>query len=701
MNFVRFVLTCLLMSASIGFAQGLFAPNETTPSPPSTPGKAFVRLSLGGNINSSMRTLLQNALEEAEASQEKTLLIVLNSADGSLPGVKRMVKDILSSEVKVHLLLDGDAVGPAMFLPFAADSVYMTPLSTIGGGDQMLSDEDDGERAELRALARSIVEYKGGRLDLIEAMIDPELEYKIGEKVLSKKGESLILTNLEAAKEASDGKVLLSQATAKDFSAFLEALGLSAEKEPVEASGQSDQKEPEDAKRIMVIDIDDAIMDPMLFRLRKGVNQAQEDGSEAIVLRINSPGGSVAVMQEMVKYIIFQDLPTYAFVEQDALSAAAIISYACDYIYMAPSTVIGDALPVIMTNEGYANIGGEQQEKLKSAVDAIARTIAQTKGKDVELLRAMVRPELEYKVGDEVISEKGELLTLTNIEAERLRPDGTPLLSEGTMEDFDAFLAHVGLDDAEQAKIESTWADSVASFILKLSPIIMMIVVALFYSEMQTPGFGIMGILAVLLFSVLFFANDIAGLAGYEDLLIIILGILLIAVEVFLLPGFGFAGIAGIALIFAGLIMSMTGFYPALPDGMPIVEGISNFQTALRDLTVAFVGGSILLVLIFNAASKSPVFRRRVVLETELSNEEGFSSQRERITDLSAGATGVATTDLRPSGVIQVEGKTYDVMASGTFLKKGDRVVVSEASGNRILVGPAPIPPSDTEESTA
>ncbi|MGA0334492.1 MAG: SDH family Clp fold serine proteinase, partial [Kiritimatiellia bacterium] len=294
------------------------------------------------------------------------------------------------------------------------------------------------------------------------------------------------------------------------------------------------------AKTVYLIPVRQAIFHPQLYLLRRGVEKAVAAEADAIVLLMDTPGGSVEIMKEMVNPIIDVGIPTYTLVENEAISAGAIIAMATDQIYMTPRSTIGDAMPVIMGQGGYEALGEAEREKIESYMDAIARSIAQAKGRDENLIRAMVRRNVEFTLEDgTVISPKGNILTLTNQEAERILPDGRRLLSEGTVEDLDEMLNRIGLGEAQRIELIPSLADDLALLITKLAPLLMSLALLLVYLEIQSPGIGWAGGGAAILFAVVLFGHNVAGLAGAEDLVFLALGLLLILVEIFVLPGFG------------------------------------------------------------------------------------------------------------------------------------------------------------------
>lgn len=455
---------------------------------------------------------------------------------------------------------------------------------------------------------------------------------------------------------------------------------------------------PEDTT-VFFIPVRQVIDKPQFFLLRRGIAQAREAEADAIVLVMDTPGGRVDVMQDMLGPIIDLDIPTYTFIESrehGAISAGAILAMATDYIYMTPRSKIGDAMPVIAGSGGYQTLGSAEREKIESYMDAIARSIAQAKGRDEMMIRAMVRRDLVYTLEDgKILSTKGHILTLTDQEAARPRPDGTPLISEGTVDSLEEMLDLVGLGDAERIELTQTWADDLALLITQLAPLLIGGAFILFYMELSSPGIGWMGGLAALLFVTVMFGHHIAGLAGMEDLLLIVLGMVLLLVEILILPGFGIAGIAGMVLMLWGLIQAMIIRYPGNPGDLPGLTNFGNVNPALSAVGIAvivsFLGG----ILVLRSLAGNGLLGRRLVLATTVSDLDE-SPAINTPTDLT-GKSGVALTPLRPSGTVSCDGNEYDALSDGTYIEANQPIRVLSMQGNRLVVAAGPSDYMETE----
>lgn len=441
------------------------------------------------------------------------------------------------------------------------------------------------------------------------------------------------------------------------------------------ASANQTEKSP----LVYVIPIKKTIEPALLYVIRRGVDEAVRNGAQAIVFEMDTPGGLLSATEGIIAVITHTDIPIYTFVEKDAYSAGAIIALSTPHIYMAPGSVIGAATPLMMSPMGgVQNMPEDVQEKMTSAVAAMVRAAAEQGGHDPELAEAMVRADMEYSVDGEVISEKGRLLTLTNEEASRLvGSDQRPLLSEGTVNDVDALLEEIGLQGAEQRILKPTGAEKIARMIKApaVATLLMIFGFGGLWLEFKTPGFGVFGITGISCLLLLFFGHHIAGLAGWEDIILLVLGISLLALEVFVIPGFGIAGISGIALICISLISMMVEHVPG--KWRPIEFSPEVFAQPLANLTFA-LAGTLILALIAG----------KYLPQTRLFNSLSLATVSPELEDKSdlIGLEGIAHSDLRPSGTAYFDDRKIDVVTHGDYIARQTPVRIVEVHGNRIVV---------------
>lgn len=435
---------------------------------------------------------------------------------------------------------------------------------------------------------------------------------------------------------------------------------------------------------VYVLPIEGMIEPALLYVLRRGVAEAERNGANALVFTMDTPGGTLDAAREIVYLIQGFDGPTYTLVTKSAFSAGAIIALATDHIYMQPGTVIGDAMPISVSPLGGVKEMPEAiQEKMVSGVAAMVRSAAQQNGHDPLLAEAMVRRELEYKIGDKIICPKGQLLTLTDVEAAQLHEQRQgPLLSRGTVKNLDDLLSRIGLEHAEIRQFQVSRAEKVARMISAFAPIFLIGGLLGVYIEIKTPGFGLPGLLGLLCLAIFFWGHHIAGLAGFEDVLIFLVGIILLALEIFVIPGFGVTGILGMALIVFALFKAMIIHYP----GGPILPEADwpHFDLQLLSLTGSLLASVALVGLLARYLPETRI-GNRLILQASEKSSEGYVA-RSAIALLSPGATGVAITPLKPGGSAQFGHKKFSVVTQGEFIDAGSPVSLVEQKGMRLIV---------------
>jgi membrane-bound serine protease (ClpP class) len=437
-------------------------------------------------------------------------------------------------------------------------------------------------------------------------------------------------------------------------------------------------KEPGD-KLVYVIPIKGEIERGLVYVIRRGVTDAVNKGADAVIFDMDTPGGRLDSTEEIIEIIDGIDVPVITFVNQQAISAGAIISLATDEIYMKPGSTIGDAMPIVMSQQ---EMPADRKEKMVSFVAAMVRGIAQKKGHNVDMAEAMVRIEMEFKIGKEVICPPGELLTLTSFEAEKIYgKEKKPLLSKGSVETLSKLLEKLELDDATIKTLEVTAAEKIARWIdmTAVSGLLLALGLLALYLEFKTPGFGVFGVSGLILLAVWFWGHNVAGLAGIEEVALFVVGVILLALEIFVIPGFGIAGISGIALIMASLVLAMVQHYP----GGSWYPPVSHFEGAIRSLGLALAICAAGVVVLARFLPRTTLFQR-ITLSSALPKEEGYEASTRK--DDLIGRNGTAETDLHPGGIATIDGRRQNVVSRGDFISAGSPIVVAHTKGNRIVV---------------
>ncbi|MBK8000513.1 MAG: ATP-dependent Clp protease proteolytic subunit [Verrucomicrobia bacterium] len=328
------------------------------------------------------------------------------------------------------------------------------------------------------------------------------------------------------------------------------------------------------AKKVYILPIRDDIMPPLVYLVRRGVKEAMEAKADLLVLDMETNGGRVDTTREIISILNEFKGDTVTFVNKDAFSAGAFIAVATKRIYMAPESVIGAAAPIIMSpgGDGVEKMPDTYEKKMTSAVKAMVRTTAEKNGHNIAVVEAMIdktRGLVLTNVTAEatnavVIAKEGDILTLTNTEAEK--EYGNPpkrLLSSGTVKDLDTLIAQLGYAGATTHRVDPTGMEKIGSWLNVISPLLLIIGIAGIYIEFKTPGFGLPGIVGITAFALYFLGGYVAGLSGAEWVVVFVLGLALIIVELFVYPGTIIIGMLGATLMLAALIMAMVDLYPA------------------------------------------------------------------------------------------------------------------------------------------
>ena len=436
-------------------------------------------------------------------------------------------------------------------------------------------------------------------------------------------------------------------------------------------------QETNPAPLVYIIPIRKMIEPALLYVVRRGVDEAVRNNADAIIFAMDTPGGAVNAAEGIIQVITQTDLPIYTFVEHDAYSAGAIIALATPNIYMAPGSVIGAATPMMMSPMGgVQDMPDEVQEKMTSAVAAMVRAAAEQGGYDPKLAEAMVRADVEYSINGTVISEEGRLLTLTNREAEQLvGEEQRPLLSKGTVTDIDALLEVIGLPNAEKRLLEVTMAERVARLIAGIAPLLMIIGLGGLWLEFKTPGFGIFGIAGITCLLLFFFGHHIAGLAGLEDVLLFVLGMTLLAIEIFVTPGFGILGLSGLVLIFISFISAMSERMPG--KWRPVDFSPETFSLPVLKVALSFFGAFVLAAIAGRFIPQTRIFKSLTLEDVVPEAEEDLSL---------IGLEGLTHSDLRPGGTAYFGERKMDVVTLGDYIPRQSPVRIAEVHGNRIVV---------------
>jgi membrane-bound serine protease (ClpP class) len=433
---------------------------------------------------------------------------------------------------------------------------------------------------------------------------------------------------------------------------------------------------------VYVISVKEDISRSTVYLVRRGLNEASAAGARAVVVDMDTFGGRLDAAENIMKLLDRSPVPTVTYVNSKAMSAGALISAATGAIYMSPGSVIGDAAPIMMAPGGEAQAVPETlKEKMNSGLRALVRSVAQEHGHNPDVFEAMIDPEIELKIGDKTICEKGRLLTLTNKEAEQLVGDPpASLLSAGTKGSLRDVLAAKGWERMEVRTVQPHGFEVVARVIEPLAPFLIGLGLLALMIEFYTPGIGVPTIGAAICFGIFFIGYFAAGLAGWENVALFAIGAVLLAVEILVIPGFGVTGILGIGCIAIALVTTMAERWP---DG-PVIPAMPDLVGPLLNVGLGVVFAAVASALLLRYVPRTSMFKQ-LELSTALAATDGFSAGGAGSLSM-IGMTGVAETTLRPSGKGRFDGKYVDVATDGDMIERGTAIRVTRVEGSRVYV---------------
>jgi len=480
-----------------------------------------------------------------------------------------------------------------------------------------------------------------------------------------------------------------------------------------------------------IIPIRGDIQPSMAAFVRREARRALSQGAEYLIFEIDTFGGRVDSALQITSFITsIRNARTIAWVNSGeetlgvSWSAGALIAFACQEIFMSPGTSIGAAAPVMASPDGTADAAGEKSvAAIRTQMAALAERNGHPTGLalamvdfDVELwevtvdgrITALTITELERLERErrsviergEIISPVGKLLSLTAGEAQRY---GLATLVEDRDELF-TMLRVTG----EVTESVPTAADSIISLLTSgpVQALLILIGLVMIFMEVQSPGFGIPGVIAIIAFLLVFGASALLGRVGSLEILLFLLGIGLLAVEIFALPGFGIVGILGFLVIGLSLMLSMQDFVIPRFEWEWELMG-RNALVVFSSLLASVMGIAVIALL----GPKVRMFDR-IMLKTQITGTAGgpdpdspaarayeasrptgsvtssfdLAMEDEEVIASLVGKKGTTDSILRPAGRAIIDNRTYTVEADGEFVEENMDIIVSRVRGNRIIV---------------
>lgn len=404
-------------------------------------------------------------------------------------------------------------------------------------------------------------------------------------------------------------------------------------------------------KTVHIIPIEKEVERGLQAFLDRATEEALEEGTDHIIFEINTPGGRVDSAGEIATILQDLDVPTTSFIVNRALSAGSYIALNTDTIYMRPQATMG-ASGVITSDGNAAN------KKAQSAWIASMKSAAESKGRDPQYAMAMADESIDLP---ELDAGEGKFLTLGPSQALEVG------YSEGTVDNREELLQQLSLENATVMEKEPTLAEEVARFLTNpvVIPILLSIASLGLVVELYSPGFGVAGIMGLISLVLFFYGHIVAGLAGMEAVILLILGIGLIIAE-FFVPG-GILGLIGAGAIIGSLFMS--GY------------DIGHMSLSIG---IAFLLSLIVSIILFRRMGMDKGIFRHIILKDQTTTEQGYVSSVNRLELI--GLEGITVTPLRPSGTAVFDQERLDVISEGRFIDENKKVKVVKVEGVRIVV---------------
>ena len=415
---------------------------------------------------------------------------------------------------------------------------------------------------------------------------------------------------------------------------------------------------------------------------QQAFDAADSLGADVFLIHMNTYGGTVLDADSIRTKILQSEIPVYVFIDNNAASAGALISIACDSIYMRSGGSMGAATVVNQT-------GQAMPDKYQSYMRSTMRSTAEAHGKDTiikgndtiyqwrrdpRIAEAMVDPSV-YIAG---IIDTGKVLTFTPTEAIE---NG---YCEGIAENIPEVLRNVGIEDYKIVEYEPTFIERIIGFLVHpmISGLLIMAIIGGIYFEMQSPGIGFPLGVAILAAVAYFAPLYLEGLAEHWEILVFVIGVILVVVEIFVIPGFGVAGISGIVLMFVSLVLSLINNVNFDFEGVET----GDIGVAVTTVVLGVFGGFVLSLYLGNKVftSKTGMFRN-MSLKSVQNVSDGFVCVETGMFALK-GKTGISKTVLRPGGKIFIEGEVYDAVANSGFIDKDVNIVVTKVEATQLYV---------------
>ena len=418
-------------------------------------------------------------------------------------------------------------------------------------------------------------------------------------------------------------------------------------------------------KKVFVMKIRQEINPQASRYVDLALDEATNIKADVIVVDMNTYGGRVDDADYIRTKLLDFKKPVWVFINKNVASAGALISIACDSIYMQPGATIG-AATVVMGGDGKA-----APDKYQSYMRGMMRATAKANHRNPRIAEAMVDQNIEI----DSISKKGEVITFSTDEAIKHG------FCEAKVNTIEALLKRNKVKAYDLVHFELSQSEKVSNFFLNpfISGILLLIIIGGLYFELQTPGVGfpiIASIVAAILYFVPYY---LSGLAEYWELAFLVIGVSLLMAEFFVIPGFGIAGVLGFLCTFGALLLMMVD-----NDWFDFSKVNTGALTdSFITIGIGVIGGALAIALALPQFLKSKRFKQ-ISLQDVMDAESGYTSTA--YLDNFVGRQGIAHTVLRPSGKVKIGGELYDASTQGDFIEKDTKIIVISQEGTSLRV---------------
>ena len=433
------------------------------------------------------------------------------------------------------------------------------------------------------------------------------------------------------------------------------------------------------------IDIHQDISSTTWRYLQAGMDEARQSDADGVIIHLNTYGGTVVHADSMRTLLLNSNIPTYAYIENNAASAGALIAIACDSIYMQHGARIGAATVVNETGEA-------MPDKYQSYMRATMRATAEAQGRDTTITAAgdtivswhrdplIAEAMVDQRIVVPQLSDSGQVLTFTANEA--LENNYCEAVVNNLEE---AITEQLGIEQYTITQYNPSLYDKIAGFLTNpaLQALMVTLIIGGIFFELKTPGIGLPSAVALIATVLYFVPLFIGGTAESWEVLAFVVGIILLIIELFVIPGFGAAGISGIIFILGALILAALNnivFDFTFVTGDDVSRSI---LTVLAGLVLAVV---ILIYISHRIGSRGMLYR--FALHAEQKNEQGYVGVDTALSTL-VGNQGTTLTRMAPSGKVEVNGEVYDAVSlHGRFIEAHTTVMIHQHNNNQLYVSP-------------